>query len=125
MEIFKAKTQYNDLQGSVAADNADHNDAIAWLVKNGHIHDSAYFVCGIKMCAGENHGKHQDPVNVTFLLLPSNNRGNFLEKIEANDIASSVKEIQVQMNILDFFSLFKRLEIAISTKGILEGKSIR
>jgi hypothetical protein len=51
MEIFKASVQYNDSQGSCAADRADNSDASDWLAKNGLI-NNAEFVVGISMFAG-------------------------------------------------------------------------
>jgi hypothetical protein len=61
MQNFRASVQYNDLKGSVAADNADKNGAHKWLLENGYIHDGEYLL-GIRMWAGENHGTHRDPL---------------------------------------------------------------
>ena len=67
MEQFKASVQYNDLTGTSAADKADNISARKWLANKGFIKEDE-FVVGISMSVGENHGTHQDPVYVTFLV---------------------------------------------------------
>jgi hypothetical protein len=121
METFKASVQYNDLKGSAAADSADMTDAAKWLKDNGHITDE--FVVGISMWAGENHGTHKDPVSVKFLVSGLNGYQNIPEMLQASGEPIQVKEISVDMNITDFFALFKRLEITLSNGGLIEGKT--
>lgn len=122
MENFKASVQYGDLKGSVAADNADMTDASKWLSDNGHMIDGE-FVIGIRMWAGENHGSHEDPVSVTFLVSDLKGHDNIPEMIQASDEPLQVKEIRVDMNITDFFALFKRVEVTLSNSGLIEGKT--
>lgn len=120
METFQASVQYNDLKGSVAADDADMIDATSWLKNNKYIKDGE-FVIGISMWAGENHGKHNDPVSVTFLIKELDGNKTIPEIINDSNETLIVKKIQVDMNIVDFIALFKRLEITLSTDGMLEG----
>ena len=121
MENFKAGVQYGDLKGSVAADHADMTDAAKWLKESGHITDDEY-VLGISMWAGENHGTHRDPVSVKFLVSSLNGYSNIPEMIQASGEPIQVKKINVDMNIVDFLALFKRLEITLSNGGLIEGK---
>lgn len=123
MEIFKASVQYNDLKGSVAADRADKTDAENWLKENGYINEE--HVVGISMWAGENHGTHRDPVSVKFLVSSLNGYSNIPEMLQADNDPIPVKEIRVDMNISDFFALFKRLEITLSSGGLIEGKTYK
>lgn len=123
MQNFKASVQYNDLKGSVAADNADNNDAHKWLVEKGLIHAGEH-VLGIRMWAGENHGTHRDPVSVTFLISELQGHRNIPEMIQASGDPLQVKEICVEMNIADFFGLFKRFEVTLSNGGLIEGRAI-
>jgi len=122
MEIFKAGVQYGDLKGSSAADRADMTDAAKWLKEQGHINDDE-FVLGILMSVGENHGTHRDPVSVAFLVSSLNGYENIPEMIQASGDPIQVKKINVDMNIIDFLALFKRLEITLSNGGLLEGKT--
>lgn len=121
METFKASVQYGDLKGSSAADHADMTDAADWLRNNGYIKDE--FVVGISMWAGENHGSHRDPVSVKFLVTDLNGHENIPEMLAASAEPIQVKKISVDMNIVDFLALFKRLEITLSSGGLIEGKS--
>ena len=121
METFKASVQYDDLKGSVAADRADMTDAGKWLEDNGHI-SSEEFVIGISMWTGDNHGQHIDPVSVKFLISELNNHENIPAMIEASGENLQVKVLRLDMNIADFFALFKRFEITLSNNGLLEGK---
>ena len=121
METFKASVQYGDLKGSSAADRADMTDAAKWLKDNGHITDE--FVVGISMWVGENHGTHQDPVSVKFLVSGLNGYENIPEMLQASGEPIQVKEISVDMNIAEFLALFKRLEITLSNGGLIEGKT--
>lgn len=121
METFKASVQYNDLKGSAAADYADMTDAAKWLKDKGYIKDE--FVVGISMWAGENHGTHEDPVSVNFLATELIGYQNIPEMLQASGEPIEVKEIRVDMNIADFFALFKRFEITLSNGGLIEGKT--
>ncbi|SMN17553.1 hypothetical protein CRYPA_464 [uncultured Candidatus Thioglobus sp.] len=121
MKTFKASVQYGDLKGSAAADRADMTDAAKWLKDNGHITDE--IVVGISMWAGENHGAHRDPVSVKFLVSGLNGYEDIPEMLQASGEPIQVKEISVDMNIADFFVLFKRLEITLSNGGLIEGKT--
>ena len=122
METFKAGVQYGDLKGSVAADRANMTDAAKQLKENGHIQDDEY-VLGISMWAGENHGTHRDPVSVKFLVSGLNGYENIPEMIQASGEPIQVKNISVDMDLVDFFALFKRLEITLSNGGLIEGKT--
>ena len=122
MENFKAGVQYGDLKGSSAADCADMTDAAKWLKEGNHINDDE-FVLGISMSVGENHGTHRDPVSVIFLVSDLNGYENIPEMIKASGESIQVKKISIDMNIVDFLALFKRLEITLSNGGLLEGKS--
>lgn len=117
MEIFKATLQYDDLKGSSAADRADKSDASDWLINNGHMQNGEFLV-GITMFAGENHGTHRDPISVTFLI--TDDKGFIALGHNSNDY--EIRKVRVDMNITDFFALFKRFEVTLSSNGCLEGK---
>ncbi|EKO3566966.1 hypothetical protein [Vibrio metschnikovii] len=122
METFRASVQYGDMKGSSAADKADLEHAATLLEKSGDISQNE-FVVGISMWAGENHGIHTDPVSVKFLVTELNGYASIPEMLEANSDSFEVRVVRKDMNIADFLALFKRLEITLSTGGIIEGKS--
>lgn len=53
-----------------------------------------------------------------------NDYDNIPEMPQASSEPIQVKEIRVDMDLLDFFALFKRLEITLSYGGLIEGKTI-
>jgi hypothetical protein len=120
MEQFKASVQYNDLTGTSAADKADNISARKWLANKGFIKEDE-FVVGISMSVGENHGTHQDPVYVTFLVTELKEGYGILPEM-IKDIGEPVelRKIQVDMKLTDFFALFKRFKVSISCSGLLD-----
>ncbi len=120
METFRASVQYNDLQGSTAADNASHGNATDWLKDNGHITADEYLL-GFSMFIGTNH----DSVSVTFLVSELNGYKNIPEMIDASIESIQAKKISIDMGVADFFSLFKRLNITLSSNGLMEGQDYR
>ncbi|ELL0574974.1 hypothetical protein Q6U63_004349 [Vibrio fluvialis] len=113
MDIFKAGVQYNDLSGTAAADRADDIDATTWLRTNGYITKDE-FVAGITLLIGENHGQHTDPVDVRFLVAEIKEYDKFSPL--------DVRVLHKKLPVIDFLAFFKRLNIAISTNGILDTK---
>ena len=122
MNTFKASVQYNDLKGSAAADRADMTDASKWLRDNNHLAEDEHLI-GISMWVGENHGTHKDPISVQFLATGLNGYNNIPEMLQATGEPMQVKEIRIDMNVADFFALFKRFEVTLSNQGLIEGKS--
>lgn len=123
-EKFQASVQYGDWKGTSAADNADNGDASAWLEANGH-KEPGEILIGISIWAGENHGEHRDPISVTFLLASADGHDTIKAKIEAGSGPLPVKRVQVDMSVVEFFGLFKRLSVAFSLHGILAGQEYR
>lgn len=119
-ESFKASVQYGDWKGTSAADSADKKDANDWLVKNGHKQEGE-FLLGITMFAGENHGTHEDPIYVEFLLATPGDHDNIKQLLDTNKTPILVKKVKVEMTLVEFFGLFKRFSICFSSHGMLDG----
>ncbi|WP_260291948.1 hypothetical protein [Sedimenticola hydrogenitrophicus] len=119
-EIFKASVQYNDWKGSSAADSADQKGPSTWLKENGHINDGE-FLLGVKMFAGENHGVHEDPVFVEFLIATSGNFENIKTMIEGSAGPIEVRRVRIDMDLSQFIGLFKRFDVTLSRNSMLEG----
>ncbi len=100
MHTFKASVQYDDLKGSVAADNADKGDARDFLKRGGHITDDE-FIVGIRMWAGENHGTHKDPVSVRFLVSDLKGYENVPEMIEASGEGIELREVHLNIDLVE------------------------
>lgn len=117
---FKASVQYDDFKGTAAADRADKGDASDWLEKKGLIQEGE-FLLGITLFAGENHGFHQDPLFVEFLLATPGDHDSIEATIETG-APVVVRRVRVDMGLVEFFGLFKRFSVYISSHGMLDGR---
>lgn len=115
---FIASVQYDDLKGSAAADRADKKGPEEWLKSNGHKNENE-FLLGITMYAGENHGAHKDPVHVDFLLATPGDHDSIKAMIDSAHGPVEVRKVSVEMNLVEFFGLFKRFSVALSSHGML------
>lgn len=118
-ETFRASVQYGDWKGTSAADNADKGDAEDWLEAKGHKKPDE-FLLGVTLWAGENQGKHKDPVSVTFLLASPRDHDSVKAQIQSAGGPVMVRRVQVEMKLLEFFGLFKRFSVAFSSHGMLD-----
>jgi len=120
MEQFKASVQYNHLTGTVAADKPDSKCAHKLLEGNGLLGENEH-VIGISMSVGENHGIHEDPVYVEFLVIELKaGYKNIPEMINSIDEPIPLRRIREDMNIVDFLALFKHFQVSISDAGDLD-----
>ena len=115
---FRASVQYGDWKGTSAADRAAKADADDWLEKNGH-KQPGEFLLGVTMYAGESHGVHKDPVHVEFLLVTSGDHDTVKAMLDANPGPIMVKKVRAQMTLIEFFGLFKRFSVTLSSHGML------
>ena len=118
---FKATVQYGDFKGSVAADGADREHPRVWLKNKKLMRDDEYLL-GIELDVGENHGSHKDPVRVSFLFTTLDDHPNIISKLNDSEDPVIVRKIVEEMNISDFFGLFKRFSINLASNAIFEGK---
>ena len=119
-QIFKAAVQYDDWKGSSAADSADKGDARDWLMGKGLIQEGEFLI-GMTLSAGENHGSHKDPVNVEFLLTSPGDHDNVKAMIDSTDAPIVVRRVSAQMKLVEFFGLFKRFSVNLSSHGMFDG----
>lgn len=117
---FKASVQYGDWKGTSAADSADEGDAKDWLKNNGLI-QTGEFLIGITFFAGENHGSHKDPVFVEFLLATPGDHDSIKAAIETG-APLVVRRVKADMGLMEFFGLFKRFSICMSSHGMLDDR---
>ena len=120
-DTFHASVQYNDFKGTSAADRADKGDADDWLEANEH-KKPGEFLLGITLWAGEYHGKHEDPVSVTFLLASLGDHDSVKKRIESDGEPVEVRRVHVDMKLTEFFGLFKRFSVAFSAHGMLNDR---
>lgn len=73
------------------------------------------------MFAGENHGTHEDPVFVEFLITTPGDFDNIKSMIESSEGSIEVRSVKIDMALTEFFGLFKRFDVTLSSDGMLEG----
>ena len=132
--IFEATVHYNDMVGSVSADNSDKTSITQWLCERDLIKSGQEQVIGIQLHPDEINGEELvNPVNVTILLIPLGNIGAVKANINSGKVPLQLRRIDTRMALPEFFSLFKQINLTISLnqcknntqgsgfKGILEG----
>lgn len=115
---FKASTQYNDWQGSIATDDADDNDLWDILRNQGHITGNDYLV-GVEFYSLP--GVSAKEITVRCLILPLQS-GETVDQVLAAGDPVQVKEVELDFTPNDFFELFKRFNGTLSKGQILEGR---
>lgn len=118
-EIFRANVQYDDLKGTAAADRHDNRDFSDYLKEARLLKDNE-LVIGIELWSGEVHKSIQnESVNITALV----SSGGRYDTIHEEVISGSpihVRKIRVEMTLNEFFGLFKRFAISISSHDLTD-----
>lgn len=123
METFKAGVQYGDMKGTVAADRHDTTDMKVYLETNNLIQPGE-FIAGIYVTTGEVHAPLGDrPIGVVVYLFKGAGADSFSEVMKSS-APLKLRSLDLEMQPSDFFSLFKRFNMTLSYKGMLEGKEI-
>ena len=121
VQNFTASVQYGDFKGTAAADRADHGDANEWLEKKG-LKQTGEFLLGFTLYAGENPGKHEDPIYAEFLLALPGDHDTVKAMIETSAGPVPVRKVTTQMTLVEFFGLFKRFSVHLSADGMFNGQ---
>ncbi len=115
-ENFQAGVHYNDFTGSAAADEADIQSISEYLSKNALTHDGEFLV-GVELTSGVNR------LSLTALVAQLNGYENLQVALESGH-PLEVREIPLNMDLNEFLSFFKAVNITLSRKGSIEGRNI-
>lgn len=119
-DTFKASVQYSDLTGSSAADRADMSDASTWLNAKGLINSNeilvGYDIYVSPLLWGASGSV---TISTTFLLATSGGIDSFADNVRRGSI--NLRKVAQDLSPEEFFSLFKRFSLTLSSGGILEG----
>ena len=119
-DTFKASVQYNDLTGSSAADRADISDASTWLKAKGLINSNELLVgYEIYVSPLPSGTPGNVTISTTFLLAATGGVDSFAENVRGGGTIKLRKVAQV-LSPGEFFSLFKRFNLTLSSGGLLE-----
>lgn len=115
-ENFQAGVHYNDFTGSAAADEADMQSISGYLSQKALIHDEEFLV-GIELSSGVNQ------LSLTAVVAQLNGYDNLQVALESGH-PLEVREIPLNMDLNEFLSFFKAVNITLSRKGSIEGRNI-
>lgn len=118
-EIFKAGTQYNDFTGTSAAETKGF---VEYLKRKDLIKDDE-FVIGIDFSPIVGISKDQNEIFLQVYLVKDFVYDEYESK-SRNDSVLEARKVETYVDIVQFFSLFKRLNVSFSWKGLLENKEI-
>lgn len=119
-EIFKAGTQYNDFTGTSAAEAEGFSE---YLKSKDLIKDDE-FVIGIDFSPLVGVSKAQNEIFLQVYLVKDFVYEKYEEKSKNNSVLE-VRKIETYVDIVKFFSLFKRLNVSFSWQGLLENKQLK
>ncbi|WP_175651021.1 hypothetical protein [Pseudomonas sp. Marseille-P9899] len=123
-EVFKATVQYGDHKGTAAADDHDRDTLEDYFSARGLIAEGDRIV-GVKMYSGEVHANRQEhPIYVTAYILSAEGFDQAQQELESAEPVP-VRAVKAEMELADFFGLYKRFEIAISRHSELNGREIQ
>lgn len=122
-ERFYASVRYDDMKGTASADRHDHYTMEKYLKEKGLIQAGETLV-GISMWSGEVHVQTQDKtVYVTALVTKAEGYESVKAAVDSGN-PLLVRKIKLDMHLNEFFGLFKRFEICISSHGLIDGREI-
>jgi hypothetical protein len=122
-ENFHASVQYGDLKGTAAADRHDTKDISKYLASKGLVAEGEFLV-GIEAYATELMGNAKvTDVDVTVLVTKYEGHDNVQTAVNTGK-PLKVRKIRLEMPLVDFFTLFKRFQISISTDGMIDNREV-
>jgi hypothetical protein len=120
---FHANVQYDDFKGTAAADHHDTKDISKYLSAKGLINREEFLV-GIEAYASESIGNRKvTDVDVTVLVTKYEGYDNVQAAVDSGE-PLKVRRIKFQMPLTEFFTLFKRFKISISSHGMINNRDI-
>ena len=124
METTKANAQYNDYEGTVAADIRDEygNNLGQWAKSHG-VDTDRYFILGIRCYVGEAHaGQSERPVLVSVLGIDHNIAGSHYQAIcdyiKSVDYRPKLTKFILNVSIEDYLNAFKRFDVSLLKRGL-------
>jgi hypothetical protein len=118
MENFIAGVQYNDWKGTAAADNAVQRDFHALLKERGVYDHTKEAVIGVKLGISESRGGQVQAPSITALIVDADGYDNVQRLLESQDGPVPVKQVEVEITLDEFMSLFKRFSVVLTKKGL-------
>lgn len=107
MSTFTASVQYNDFQGSVAADKADSKSFLKHLVDKG-IAEKGEIISGFRFGFTGNDGRSVETITLVVYLFETE---EFVKK------PKKLRAIELELPTAELFSFFKRFDLVMMNRS--------
>ena len=115
---FTATAQYNDFNGTVAADRSDQHDIHKLLEEKGLVTDNE-FLLSVQFYSSEGFVRC-----IAILLKDADRYETVVTALEKIPDPIPVKQVDLQLTPDEFLTLFKRFDVVLNHKGLpLEGRT--
>ena len=122
MGTFSASVQYNDWEGTVAADRADKNDLNDYLKTNGLAKDDE-FVIAATVYIAENRSDVMGHTRIRALLFHGSSLDFVATELNSLHGPIPVREVDIPLPLSGFIDLFKRFSLNLTVEKLnLEGR---
>lgn len=118
---IKASTHYAEWRGTAQADNNDFQSLGKYLQEKGWINGSDSVVAWHFFAGEHTNFKPAEDLRVNAYIAPSAEIG----KARQENRSLAVEQINFDIPVLEFFNLFKRISVAVSSDGDFKELVIR
>lgn len=118
---FRAGTRHNDWRGTASADRGDQTDLSDWLKAKNLYPDDQYLV-GFDVYSRDDDVQAGAPMRATALFAVQGDHDSTEDMVHTTQGPIPVCRVDFEIDIAEFFSLFKRFSIALSRGGMLAGR---
>lgn len=120
-ETFTASVQYNDFKGTVAADGHDSKPLFKYLEEQGLLKPNEHLI-GISVYSGETFGNSKVTIGLNAYVSASSLTYDELEAaLHGTPNDQLLRKIDLTITPDQFFAFFKRFEINMSKKNMMDG----
>jgi hypothetical protein len=109
---LKANVQYNDWEGTVAADDADQRSFFTLLKEKNAMKEDEYPV-SINLYIAENHAGKVEQPSISVLLMKSKNADDAKAQI-GNGGKLKLRRVDIEISLNEYVGLFKRFDIVLT-----------
>lgn len=114
---FTATTQYNDWNGTIAADNIDGETIREYLKKEKKL-DPGEFLIGIDFSIAENSPGKIRPPYISCLKIEAKDFGEAKRLVDDDSKPLPVERVEIELSLEEFIGLFKRFNLILTNRRL-------
>ena len=128
-EKAKASAQYNDVQGTVAADWRDNTNRLSDFAQSQAVDLQGYIPVGISAYLGEPKGSELDTASVSIFAVDPTRIGRDADEIrsfvESNGGILPCKRFRLEVPLPELLKFFKRFSLKLFSRSVGEILELR